>query len=194
MVDTATFADVDLEGIPNEVSQLLDAAVTRAQAGEVIGSADGVQFRQGKTRTMVNYKGVELPERTRVYDKFGMPSDVPTAQLTRMLSKPRADAPGERAFFPRPPAGKEIVYIPETCEWCLKGGVRKRFMDMDDLENHCEMLHPREYGRKIRREDNNRRGASVDDVLQVLSMLTPEQKQALLGEKRGPGRPRKEAE
>lgn len=175
-----------------------DQLEIRAKAGDVIGSVDGVPVKQGKVSSMVRYNGKELPERTRVFDKFGNPSEVPTAQLAHHLSKPRADSPGERAFFARPPVGKEQGYIEETCEWCLKrtgGAVRKKFVDIDDWHNHCQDKHPREYERKLKAED--REGVvTADQILKLLVGLPREQVMAAIGDtpRRGPGRPRKEVE
>ena len=133
--------EMEPEGVAAEMADLLEDMAKRAEAGAVEGTVEGIPIKKAQTSSMVKYNGVELPSRTPVYDKFGEISLVPTASLAYHLSKPRADSPGERAFFSRPPGAKR-TYIPETCDWCLKRNVRKRFVDEDERENHFEAIHP----------------------------------------------------
>lgn len=169
------------EGVADEVTAILDGLAERPMEGAEIGDVGGMKIKASKQRSMVRYNGRDLPERTRVYDKFGNPSEIPTAQLVYMLNKKRADAPGERAFFRQPPPGSEQVYIEDTCEWCLKRGVRKKFAELDDLYNHCEDKHPREWGRRMQADAKSESLGNVRDVLQLLATLTPEQRAALVG-------------
>lgn len=176
--------DVFEESVASEMADLLNEAEegARAREGDVLGEANGIPITMPKKRTMVHRNGVELPERTKVYDKRGYPSWVPTAQLGYHLNKRTPD--GERAFYSRPPAG---VTPPEPidaeCKWCTKRAGRKTkvFFDIDDYENHCENLHPSEWARKLRREEMEvRKGPGVEDVLKLVASLTPEQKASLL--------------
>lgn len=153
----------------------------RLQAGDNIGEVDGVKFKARRNSSMVHRNGIELPERTPVYDKNGMVSMVPTAQLMHHLSKRTIG--GEKAFYASPPRGANPpVPIEDTCEWCLKRGTRKKFYEIDDLENHCEAYHPQEYARKLRREAAQGKELDTVGIIRLVSMLTPEQRQALLGE------------
>lgn len=172
--------DVDVE-----LADMLDDLATRVEPGGELGSIEGIPVKRTKTRTMVHMNGRELPERTRVYDRWGNPSDVPTAQLRHHLSKPAADGSG-RAFYSRPPEGVQArVPIEETCTWCEKRAGRrvKVFYDYDDLERHCEDLHPREWASKLRKEGQAASVNGVEGILKLLSGLTPEQRESLIGGK-----------
>lgn len=186
MTDTAVFdpGNFEPDSLAEEVTSVLEDLASRPVEGDELGDVGGIKVKAAKPRSMVRYNGVELPARTRVYDKFGMPSDVPTAQLAAMLAKKRADSPGERAFFSKPPAGVERKPIDETCEWCAKraGRAVKVFYDLDDYETHCEMFHPREWERKLRRESQADSVTSVAGILKLLSGLSQEQRAALVGE------------
>ena len=168
-----------------ELAGLLDDMETaaRVREGDTLGETDGVRIKASKSRSMVHRNGVDLPPRTRVYDRRGFPSDVPTAQLGYHLGKKSVE--GERVFFSKPPAG---VKIPEPidvdCEWCTRraGKSVKKFYAMDDYEAHCELLHPREWASKQRREDRAGNVASVGDILKILGTMTPEQRKSLIGE------------
>lgn len=153
----------------------------RLKAGDNIGEIEGVKFKARRNSSMVHRNGVELPERTPVYDKDGMVSYVPTAQLLHHLSKRTIG--GEKAFYAVPPKGaKPKEPIEDTCEWCLKRGTRKKFFEIDDLENHCETFHPQEYGRKLRREAAQEKELDAMGILRLLAKLSPEQRQELIGE------------
>ncbi len=174
-------ATLETDSVAEEVAGMLEAMVaTRTQAGDTLGEVDGVKVKQSKMRSMVHMNGIDLPERTRVYDRRGFPSDVPTAQLAYHLSKKTAG--GERAFFSKPPGVAMPTFIEQTCEWCEKrAGKRvKNFYDMDDWEAHCEYLHPREWASKLRKETQASNVSSVEGILKLLSGLTPEQREALV--------------
>lgn len=177
-------ATLETDSIADEVAGMLEEMASRPSEGDELGDIGGIKVKASKMRSMVRYGDRELPARTRVYDKFGMPSDVPTAQLAAFLSKPRADSPGERAFFSKPPQGVARTPIDETCEWCAKRAGRnvKVFYDLDDYETHCEMFHPREWERKLRRENQTDSVTSVTGLLKLLASLSPEQRKELVGE------------
>jgi hypothetical protein len=167
------------------MADMLEEMAARAQPGDELGSVEGVSLKRTKTRSMVHMNGVELPERTRVYDRWGMSSEVPTAQLRYHLSKPAADGSG-RAFFRRPPEGVGVrTPIDETCFWCEKRAGRrvKVFYDYDDLERHCEDLHPREWASKLRKEGQAASVNGVEGILKLLSNLSPAQRESLIGGK-----------
>lgn len=174
-----------MSGVNVEMADLLDELETNARAmpGDEIGDVGGVKLKHRKNSTMVHRNGVELPERTKVYDMYGRSSLVPTAQLQYHLSKRHID--GSRAFYAKPPNGlAEDRHIDETCEWCLKrtgGAVRKKFEDLDAMEAHFEAFHPREYAAKLRREERENKAMDATTILKLLSGLTPEQREALIG-------------
>lgn len=179
--------EMEPEGVAAEMANLLEDMAKRVEAGAVEGTVDGIPIKKAHTSSMVKYNGIELPARTPVYDRDGEISLVPTASLSYHLSKQRADSPGERAFFSRPPKAKR-EYIPETCAWCLKRNVRKRFVDEDELENHFEAIHPKEYERKLRREAKEGQ-LTTDQILKILANATPADITKVTGTRRG--RPRK---
>lgn len=176
---------VFVDGVNEEMADLLDGLEQNARAmpGDEIGDIGGIKMRHRKNSSMVHRNGVELPERTKVYDALGRPSLVPTAQLQYHLSKRTIG--GERAFYSRPPQGvPEQEFIEDTCEWCLKrtaGKVRKRFEDIDAMEAHFEAFHPREYANKLRREERDNKAMDATTILRLISGLTPEQREALIG-------------
>lgn len=180
MTDTSVF-DEGTQSIAGDVTEMLEALAERAKDGATLGEVEGIGITKSKERSMVTYGGVELPPRTRVYDRHGNPSDVPTAQLFYHLNKPAADGSG-RAFFKDPPKGQRVP-IDETCQWCEKRAGRrvKVFYDIDDYEAHCELFHPREWASKQRREDRASSVASVGDIIKILAGLSDEQKAALIG-------------
>ena len=181
MSDTAVFdpAEIVSEPLGVEIAELMEEMAQRPQAGEVVGEVGGMKVKQTKNKSLVTYNGVELPERTRVFDKNGVPSLVPTAQLAYHLSKKTID--GERAFYSKVPAGvTPPVPIDEKCEWC--SNKNRKFFSEWDLEIHQQYLHPLEYASKQRKEDRASRSASVQDILKLVASLTPEQRQALIGE------------
>lgn len=175
MTDTAVFD----ESVAEEMAGLLDDIEERARPGDSVGEVDGVPITKTKTRSMVHRNGVDLPERTPVYDRDGGISYVPTAQLGHHLNKRNVN--GEKAFHAkRQPWMKKAEPIDQTCEWCAKRGGKKVFYDIDDYEAHCEYLHPREWASKLRREAQQNNVTGVDGILKLLSNLSPEQREALL--------------
>lgn len=176
MNDSVTF---EVEDLGAEVAGLLNDAMEsrRAEDGEEIGNVGGIPIKHKKGRSMVHLNGVELPDRTLVYDKNGNPSAVPTAQLAYHLSKKTIG--GERAFYPKPPAN---AVIPQAvivgCERC--GNPNKRFFSEDDFEAHWQDKHPREWASKIRKESQTQNAGTVEGLLKLLATLTPEQREALV--------------
>ena len=134
----------------------------------------GETVRYKKPSSMVRAGKVPLPERFDAYDKFGNHSSLPTAMMSKMLSKPRADSPTERAFHTHTGgvtrATCRICPVPtepfaETCEWCLKrtaGAVRKRFDDEDAKDRHERAFHPDERTARDLRLDREERRASLE--------------------------------
>lgn len=123
--------------------------------GTLLGEADipGQQVRWKKQKSMVRSGNTPLPERFDAYDRDGALSTLPTAQMSRMLSKPRADDPSVRAFHTHsrgmtretckicPPSREPIE---STCEFCLErshGLVRKVFYSETDKRGHQRAFH-----------------------------------------------------
>jgi hypothetical protein len=144
--------------------------------GSTIGETEihGQQVKWKKPRSMVRAGATPLPERFEAFDKFGNSSMLPTAQLGRMLSKPRADSPGERAFHTHT-SGKtrELCSIcptpkqpiDETCEFCLErtaGSVRKVFYSESSVYAHKNAFHHDEFAAVERTLERAERRAQID--------------------------------
>ena len=144
-----------------------------ALLGETTGLA-GEQVRWKKQKSMVHAGAVPLPERFEAFDKFGHNSMLPTAQMSRMLSKPRADSPGERAFHThtRGTTRQSCSICPEpkspieqTCEFCLErtaGAVTKVFYRENDVYSHKRGFHPQEFEAQERILDRAERRAQIE--------------------------------
>ena len=143
--------------------------------GALLGEADipGQQVRWKKPKSMVHAGNVPLPERFVAYDRDGVASMLPTAQMGRMLSKPRADDPSTRAFHthsggitqatcricPEAPA-----YIEQSCEFCLErthGAVHKKFRNETDAYRHKASFHPDELANLERMTERAERQAEI---------------------------------
>lgn len=103
-----------------------------------------------------------LPERVMVYDKKGLPSLVPTAQLGYHLSK-RNKWTGEKKFFSNPPPGtKPPEPIDKECPICVElYGKSRPFYSIRQWRRHLELVHPAEWGwiqedEKLKREEEQR--------------------------------------
>lgn len=124
-------------------------------AGTVLSENEiqGAIHRELKQNSMVRMGKVPLPERFEVWDVYGRQSMVPTAQMTRMLSKVNAERPGIRAFHlhrgtmtraecPICPPAKEP--FSGSCQWCFErtgGGVQKRFETENAQQAHFRAFH-----------------------------------------------------
>lgn len=136
--------------------------------GAVIGQSviAGQQVQWTKPGSMVRAGKVPLPERFTAWDRDGNPSELPTAQMSYMLQKKRADAPSERAFHTHTrgmtrescticPAEKPRIAT--LCQWCT--GARGRvptFTSEDQIITHQKRYHPEEfeaYERAVEREE-----------------------------------------
>lgn len=123
--------------------------------GESTGAA-GEQVKWKKPSSMVKAGSTPLPERFEAYDRDGSMSLLPTAQMSRMLSKHRADDPSTRAFHThtRGMTRETCRICPEpktpieqTCEFCKEranGRVVKVFYKEADLLAHERYYHPLE--------------------------------------------------
>lgn len=129
----------------------------------------GAVIEHFKNRSMVKFRGQELPERTKVYDtRSGVSSMVPTAALRQQLAKRRRD--GSRVYSLKFPEGVVMpTPIKDTCRICaerrrLEGNdPHRNFYSEDQLLNHMLSFHANEWAamerqREIdaRREDANR--------------------------------------
>ena len=164
-----------------------DAAGYRDQSlpeGTLLGETElqGQQVKWRKPKSMVRTGNTPLPERFAAFDKFGHVSMLPTAQMGRMLSKPRADSPGERAFHTHTGGvttetckicpDKMPAAIDATCDFCVDRTVGKRFYREADLFAHQTRLHPDElmaFDRAIEREQ--RRGELESQQALASAML-----------------------
>ena len=164
------------------LSELMERAVVSGQRdpsipeGTILGETDiqGQQVRWKKQRSMVHNGNTALPERFEAYDKFGNQRMLPTAQMARMLSKPRADSPNERAFHthPRGMTRSTCQICPEprtpieqVCEFCLDstgGRLRKSFYSEADAYAHKTRLHPDEFTALERSTDRAQRQAEIE--------------------------------
>lgn len=146
-----------------------------AQEGALLGEVDlkGQQVRWKKQKSMVHSGNTPLPERFEAYDRDGVVSMLPTAQMGKMLSKPRADDTSVRAFHTHSrgvtretcqvcPDAKP--FIDQTCEFCLErthGAVRKRFSTENDAYRHKTTFHPAELANLERMTDRAEREAEI---------------------------------
>lgn len=159
--------------------------------GESIGPA-GEQVKWKKPSSMVKAGNTSLPERFEAYDRDGNVSSLPTAQMSRMLSKTRADDQSVRAFHthtrgmtretcricpdPKTP-------IAQTCEFCKEranGRVVKVFYKESDLLAHERYYHPLEsesrdsaIERAERRADREAQQKVADAMVALAQNNTP---------------------
>lgn len=144
--------------------------------GTLLGEIElkGQQVKWRKQKSMVRSGNTPLPERFAAFDKFGMLSMLPTAQMSPMLTKPRADSPGERAFHTHtrgmtrescPTCPTPRAAITETCEFCMArtgGKVKKVFYSEADAYSHKKHLHPDELENLQRTLEREERRAQVE--------------------------------
>ncbi len=147
------------------------------------GEIQGQQVKWKKPKSMVRAGNTPLPERFEAYDRDGVLSLLPTAQMSRMLSKPRADDPNTRAFHthsrgmtretckvcPEAP-----TYIAQTCEFCLErthGAVRKHFTKESDAYRHSQTFHPEELAALERATERAERQAELDTNRQLAAAM-----------------------
>ena len=169
---------LDQLGTVGEVEELLQSLVSggRAVPGQVFMETEGFTARHRRNRSMVRLGDRELPERVKVWDRYGRPSLVPTVAIHYHLNK--KDRNGNRVFFARLPEGiEEPVPIDETCEICLPKGIHKRFFNEYDLDGHYEYYHPREW-RIIQRKRDREEGLDPRAIVAAIAMMsTKQQKQ-----------------
>jgi hypothetical protein len=116
---------------------------------------DGAIYREVKQNSMVRNGKTELPERFAAFDKFGNLSMLPTAQMGKMLSKERADSPGERAFHTHTrgmtrdtcticPAEK--TPIEALCPFCTGArAIKNTFTSEQQFITHKQLMHALEF-------------------------------------------------
>ena len=155
------------------------AAAYRDQSipeGTLLGETElqGQQVRWKKQKSMVHSGNTPLPERFEAFDRDGVASMLPTAQMGRMLSKPRADDTSVRAFHTHSrgvtretcktcPAN--AVFIEQTCEFCVErthGAVYKKFRNETDAYRHKTMFHPDELANLERMTERAERQAEIE--------------------------------
>jgi hypothetical protein len=153
--------------------------------GSILGETDlpGQQVRWRKQKSMVRSGTTPLPERFEAFDRDGVVSMLPTAQMGRMLSKPRADDTSVRAFHTHsrgmtretcqtcPPTKAAIE---GTCNFCFErthGAVVKRFTSEGELYTHKEMFHERELRSLERVTDQAQRQAEIDTQRQLAEAM-----------------------
>jgi hypothetical protein len=153
--------------------------------GALLGETElqGQQVRWKKQKSMVHSGNTPLPERFEAFDRDGVPSMLPTAQMARMLSKMRADDTTARAFHTHSrgltreackvcPAAAE--YIAQTCEFCLErthGNVHKNFKNETDAYRHKSMFHPDELAALERATDRADREAANESQKQLAQAM-----------------------
>src|SRR3990167_1620961 len=126
-----------------------------------------------RPRSLVRMGDKDLPERIPVYNRRD-PSDVsmvPTALLGQMLGK--RDREGQPVFVMERPDGPMPTYIEETCDICLRRGVRKRFAAIVDMELHYEYMHEREWAIRLRERDRQERQEDRRLLLNLLKDRPP---------------------
>jgi hypothetical protein len=169
------------------VAELMDELTSVAQrqrdpsipAGTVLAesvSTDGAGnllqvTREVKQHSMVKNGKVELPERFPAFDKFGNLSMLPTAQMGKMLSKERADAPGERAFHTHTrgmtrdtcsicPAEKQPIEA--LCPFCTGArAIKNTFTSEQQFITHKQLMHALEFETEERALDRAQAQANI---------------------------------
>lgn len=144
--------------------------------GTLLGEAEiqGQQVKWKKQKAMVRSGNTPLPERFEAFDRNGISSMLPTAQMSKMLSKPRADDPTVRAFHTHsrlttrasciicPPAREPIE---STCEFCLErsaGAVRKVFYSEANKRSHQRAFHENQLIDLETAQDRAQRDAEIE--------------------------------
>lgn len=178
---TDVFSD-ELEDIAAQAEEIADLfeMAARPKPGDEIGEVEGMKLRQGRRNSMVHMGDRELPERVTLYREDGTPRLVATALVPKLLAKRHAET-GKRCFFVKPPVDPPKP-IPETCPYCArsKAGNPRPFYNIDDLDQHIEVLHPSELARKMRREDlASRQQPSAASLLGTIALMSPEERKAL---------------
>lgn len=163
------------------LDELIEQSVAKQQrdasipAGTILSEyelEEGAVHREVKTNSMVRRGKTPLPERFAAFDKFGVMSMLPTAQMNRMLAKERADSPGERAFHVHtrgttqascsicPP---QATPIDALCNHCT--GVRSQkptFYSEEQLIAHKRVAHTLEYQTELEALERADRRASIE--------------------------------
>jgi len=135
--------------------------------------ADGAIHREVKNNSLVRAGKVALPERFAAFDKYGNISMLPTAQMGRMLSKERADSPGERAFHTHsrgmtretcsicPAALEPLKDV--RCNFCTGArAIRDTFTSEEQLLRHKQLMHSLEYQAENEALDRAERRAGLE--------------------------------
>lgn len=182
--------------LQNMMAQVDMSAAYRDQSvpeGALLGETElqGQQVRWKKQKSMVRAGATPLPERFEAFDRAGNSSMLPTAQMGRMLSKMRSDAPSERAFHthtrgmtrescPICPAPR--TPIAESCDFCFErtgGKLAKKFYSESEAYAHKTRLHPEEFANLERMIDRAERAAQIEAQMRVAdAMLAMAQSQS----------------
>jgi hypothetical protein len=179
-VDRATEqADIldDLMGAADLGSAYRDQSIPEGTLLAEGVDATGSTVRYKKPSSMVRRGNVNLPERFEAWDKFGVRSMLPTAQMNYHLSKQRPDAPGERTFHTHtrgatrascqtcPPLREPIEF---KCPWCVGvRGQRNTFMSENDAILHQRRFHEDEYAAHQQQLDREERRAQIEVQRQI---------------------------
>lgn len=145
---------------------VLAESVETDEAGNVLAVT-----REVKTNSLVRNGKTALPERFAAFDKYGNMSMLPTAQMGRMLSKERADSPGERAFHTHTKGmTRETCSIcPEPkqpiealCPFCTGArAVKNTFTSEQQFITHKQLMHALEFETEERALDRAQAKANL---------------------------------
>jgi hypothetical protein len=115
----------------------------------------GMVVKWKKADSGMNINGKALPDRIPLYNK--LTGDVSMVPPT-IGQKRFAEHPGVYTFR-RPEDFPTKTPIDETCPICTRGrgGNKRPFYDLYDLENHMQVLHPREHAAALRTQEQAER-------------------------------------
>lgn len=175
MQDTLRIAEV-MDELTSVAAKQRDPSIP---AGTVLAEAEDRDesgnlrsvTREVKQNSMVRNGGTALPERFMAFDKYGIDSMLPTAQLTYHLGKPRADSPGERAFHVHTgvvtretcsicPPGKALIEA--RCPFCTGArAIKDTFTSEQQFITHKQGMHEREFETEERALDRAQAAATL---------------------------------
>ena len=184
-------AELDAVGVQKILAGIAakDAQVRAGDvpAGQALYDQDigGMKMRRTQPRGLINYDGKPLPDRVLIYNRYsGAEKRVSTTLLARKLAillPPDEDGVRLTKFVAEKPDLPPTEYIDETCEVCLRNGVRKRFERKWDYVGHMEQKHQREW-RVLEAERSEREAISPEALVQAIANLDPAIKKKLFGQ------------
>ena len=129
----------------------------------------GATIQWKKADSGMRLNGKNLPDRIPLYNKqTGDISMVPpTLAQQRFMQHPGVYT------FRKPDNFPEKTPIDETCDICTRNrnGSKRPFYDIYDLENHMQVLHPREYASKLRTQEQTERREDRELQRQLVSAV-----------------------